>query len=50
METFSKPESRALQALKALLTPRLAEADAGQITDATAEDIKREARARQSRK
>jgi uncharacterized protein (DUF1778 family) len=43
-------DAEALQALKALLTPRLAEADAGQFTAATAEDIKREARVRQSRK
>jgi uncharacterized protein (DUF1778 family) len=43
-------DAEALQALKALLAPRLAEADAGQLTAATAEDIKREARVRQSRK
>jgi hypothetical protein len=43
-------DAEALQALKALLTPRLAEADAGQLTAATAEDIKIEARTRQRRK
>ena len=43
-------DAEALQALKELLAPRLAEIDAGQLTSATAEDIKREARVRQSRK
>lgn len=43
-------DAEALQALKQLLAPRLAEADAGQLAAATAEDIKREARVRQSRK
>ncbi|WP_226584429.1 antitoxin [Acuticoccus sediminis] len=40
-------DAEALQALKALLTPRLAEVDAGQVMTATADDIKREARRRQ---
>ncbi|MCF3931800.1 antitoxin [Acuticoccus sp. M5D2P5] len=39
-------DAEALQALKALLTPRLAEVDAGQVMTATADDIKREARRR----
>ena len=39
-------DQEALQALKALLTPRIAEADAGQVVRATAEEIKREARER----
>lgn len=43
-------DAEALQALKELLTPRLAEADAGQVVTATADDIKREARVRQSRR
>ena len=43
-------DAEALQALKELLTPRLAEADAGEVVKATAEDIKREARIRLSRK
>ena len=43
-------DAEALQALKALLTPRLAEANAGQFAAATAEDVKREARVRQRRK
>lgn len=42
-------DAEALQALKALLDPRLAEADAGQVVTATAADIKREARGRQGR-
>jgi hypothetical protein len=43
-------DAEALQALKELLTPRLAEADAGQVVTATAADIKREARVRQGRR
>lgn len=43
-------DAEALQALKELLTPRLAEADVGQVVTATADDIKREARVRQSRR
>lgn len=43
-------DAEALQALKALLSPRLAEADAGQVVTATAADIKREARVRRDRK
>lgn len=43
-------EDEALQALKELLTPRLAEADAGQVVAATSADIKREARVRQGRR
>ena len=39
-------DEEALQALKQLLAPRIAEADAGQVVSATAEDIKREARGR----
>ncbi len=42
-------DAEALRALKDLLTPRVAEADAGQVVTATAEDIKRQARARQGR-
>ena len=42
-------DQEALQALKALLTPRIAEADAGQVVRATAEEIKREARERLKR-
>jgi len=41
-------DAEALQALKELLTPRLAEVDAGRIESATADNIKREARLRQS--
>jgi len=41
-------DAEALQALKELLTPRLAEVDAGQVVTATADDIKREARVRKS--
>jgi uncharacterized protein (DUF1778 family) len=43
-------DAEALQALKELLTPRLAEADAGQVVTATAADIKKEARVRQGRR
>lgn len=43
-------DAEALQALKELLAPRLAEADAGQVVTATAADIKREARVRQGRR
>ena len=39
-------DQEALQVLKQLLAPRIAEADAGQVIQATAEDIKREARER----
>ena len=39
-------DEEALQALKQLLAPRIAEADAGQVVPTTAEDIKREARER----
>lgn len=39
-------DQEALQALKRLLAPRIAEAEAGQVVSATAEDIKREARQR----
>ena len=39
-------DQEALQALKQLLAPRIAEADAGQVVSATAEDIKRGARGR----
>ena len=39
-------DQEALQALKQLLAPRIAEAAAGQVVAATAEDIKREARGR----
>lgn len=46
----SMTDTEALQALKKLLTPRLAEAEAGQVVTATADDIKREARVRQSRR
>lgn len=46
----SMTDTEALQALKDLLTPRLAEAEAGQVVTATADDIKREARVRQSRR
>ena len=42
-------DEEALQALKQLLTPRIAEADAGQVVPATAEDIKREGRQRLKR-
>jgi uncharacterized protein (DUF1778 family) len=42
-------DAEALQTLKELLAPRLAEVDAGQLGAATAEDIKREARLRQRR-
>ena len=40
-------DAEALQALKALLAPRLAEVDAGEVVTANADDIKRAARARQ---
>ena len=43
-------DAEALQALKKLLTPRLAEVDQGQVVTATAADIKREARGRQGRR
>ncbi|SEB08551.1 Antitoxin ParD [Rubrimonas cliftonensis] len=46
----SMTDTEALQALKDLLTPRLVEAEAGQVVTATADDIKREARVRQSRR
>ncbi len=39
-------DEEALQALKQLLAPRLAEVAAGEVVTATAEDIKRAARAR----
>ncbi len=39
-------DAEALQALKQLLAPRLAEAEAGEVVSATADDIKRNARAR----
>ena len=39
-------DHEALEALKQLLAPRIAEADAGQVAPTTAEDIKREARER----
>ena len=39
-------DQEALQALKRLLAPRIAEAEAGQLVPATADDIKREARQR----
>ena len=37
-------DEEALQALKQLLAPRIAEADSGDIVTATAEDIKRDGR------
>lgn len=43
-------DAEAFRSLEALLTPRLAEADAGQVVHITSEDIKRGARLRQSRK
>ena len=39
-------DREALQALKHLLAPRIAEADSGQVVPATADDVKREARRR----
>ncbi len=39
-------DEEAMQALKRLLAPRIAEAEAGQVEPATAEDIKREGRRR----
>ena len=39
-------DQEALHALKRLLAPRMAEAEAGQVVSATADDIKREARRR----
>ena len=39
-------DEEALQALKQLLAPRLAEVEAGDVVTATADDIKRAARAR----
>ncbi len=39
-------DEEALQALKQLLAPRLAEVEAGDVVTATADDIKRDARAR----
>ncbi|MFC3228391.1 antitoxin [Marinibaculum pumilum] len=39
-------DAEALQALKELLAPRLAEVEAGQVVAATADDIKRTARSR----
>ena len=39
-------DEEALQALKRLLAPRIAEAEAGQVEPTTAEDIKREGRRR----
>ncbi len=39
-------DEEALQALKRLLAPRIAEAAAGQVKPVTAEDIKREGRRR----
>ena len=38
-------DEEALQALKQLLAPRLAEVEAGDVVTATADDIKRDARA-----
>ena len=43
-------DAEALQVLKELLTPRLAEAETGQVVTATADDIKREARVRRNRR
>ena len=39
-------DEEALQALKRLLAPRLAEAEAGDVVTATADDIKRDAKMR----
>lgn len=39
-------DEEALQALKQLLAPRIAEAEAGDVIAATADDIKRDAQAR----
>lgn len=39
-------DEEALQALKQLLAPRLAEAEAGDVVTATADDIKRDAKMR----
>ena len=39
-------DAEALEALKQLLAPRLAEVAAGEVVTATADDIKRDARAR----
>ncbi len=39
-------DEEALQALKQLLAPRLAEVEAGDVITATADDIKRDARVR----
>ncbi len=45
----SMSDKEALQALKQLLAPRIAEAEAGAVVQATAKDIKRDARKRLKR-